>query len=138
MPKSNTYSFEVINNVFLDDTPVTFGGELYISLHTANPVGGNQLTSEATYTNYARQFVDRSSAGWNLSQNGSGNWRVNNQTDIVFPAAGSGPQTITHVGVGTAASGAGVLLYIGTIADGDVDVGVTPKILSGQLTITEE
>jgi hypothetical protein len=138
MPKSNTFSSLVINNLFLDNNPVTLGNEFYISLHTANPVGGNQLTSEATYTNYARQFVDRSGSGWNLSQNGSGNWRVNNQTDIVFPAAGSGPQTITHVGVGTAASGAGVLLYIGTIADGDVDVGVTPKILSGQLTITEE
>ena len=38
---------------------------LYVSLHTANPgATGNQTTSEAAYTSYARVAVARTSGGW--------------------------------------------------------------------------
>lgn len=43
-------------------------GSLYIALHTADPgATGNQTTSEATYTSYARVGVVRSNSGWTLT-----------------------------------------------------------------------
>lgn len=43
-------------------------GSLYISLHSADPgAAGDQTTSEASYTNYARQGVARSAAGWTVA-----------------------------------------------------------------------
>lgn len=41
-------------------------GSLYVALHTADPSAGNQNTSEATYTSYARVAVARSGAGWSV------------------------------------------------------------------------
>ena len=42
-------------------------GNLYISLHTANPdETGSQTTSEVTYGAYARQPLVRSSSGWTV------------------------------------------------------------------------
>jgi hypothetical protein len=39
--------------------------DLYLALHTADPgEAGNQTTSEATYTSYARVTVARSGAGF--------------------------------------------------------------------------
>ena len=52
--------------------------------------------------------------------------------DVTFPAGTGGSGTATHWGLGTASSGAGVLLYKGsispTIACGS---GVTPKLTAG-------
>lgn len=42
-------------------------GSLYVSLHTADPVGGNQTTSECDYTSYARVAVSRAGASWTIS-----------------------------------------------------------------------
>lgn len=81
-------------------------GNLYVSLHTADPgEGGSQNTSEATYTSYARVAVPRSNAGWNGS-------RYNANT-VPFPTATGGSETITHWGIGTSSSGAGLLICSG-------------------------
>lgn len=43
-------------------------GNLYISLHTADPTAtGNQTSSEATFTGYARQAVDRAGSAWTVT-----------------------------------------------------------------------
>ena len=42
-------------------------GNVYVSLHTADPAGGDQTTSECTYTGYARVAVARSAAGWTIA-----------------------------------------------------------------------
>lgn len=48
--------------------PSATAGSLYIALHTADPgAGGDQTTSEATYTSYARVGVVRSGSGWTLA-----------------------------------------------------------------------
>lgn len=47
--------------------PAATEGSIYVSLHTANPAGGNQSTSEATYTGYARVAVGRNSGAWTVS-----------------------------------------------------------------------
>ncbi len=110
-------------------------GSLYLSLHTGDPgEAGDQTTNEIAYTGYARQAVARSGAGWVVTGNS-----VSPAANVDFPemTAGAGG-TVTHFGVGTASSGAGVLLYSGTTdPDPVVAVGVTPRIKSTS-TITED
>lgn len=110
-------------------------GNLYVSLHTGDPgEAGNQTTSEATYTDYARVAVARTTGGWTISTNS-----VVNAADIDFPQASGGSNTITHFGVGTASSGAGILLYKGALtASLAVSAGITPSFTAGNLTITED
>lgn len=110
-------------------------GSLYVSLHTADPgEAGSQTTSEATYTSYARTAVARSSSGWTISSNS-----VSNAAAINCPAATGGTNTITYWGIGTASSGAGVLLFSGALsASLSVSSGVTPSFAIGQLSVSAD
>ncbi|MFZ5669132.1 MAG: phage tail fiber protein [Pseudomonadota bacterium] len=105
-----------------------------MSLHTADPgEAGDQTTSEATYTSYARVAVARTTGGWTVNNNS-----VSPVADISFPAATGGSNTITHFGVGTASSGAGKLLYSGAVSPTlAVSTGITPKLTTAS-TITED
>lgn len=107
---------------------------LYISLHTADPgPSGSQSTSEAAYTNYARVSVARTTGGWSISSE-----TMSNVGAITFPTSGSGPEVETFVGIGTASSGAGILLYSGALTSSlTVNNGITPSFAIGQLTVTE-
>jgi hypothetical protein len=113
-------------------SPIT---DLYVSLHTADPgEGGDQTTSEATYTSYARVAVARTSGGWTVTGNA-----VTNTAAIVFPECTGGSNTITHFGVGKSVSGAGVLLYSGALtASLAVSTGIEPQFAAGDLDITED
>lgn len=112
----------------------TTAGSLYVSLHTADPgEAGAQNTSETTYTSYARVAVARSGAGFTVTNNS-----VSPAADVVFPACTGGTATITHFGLGTASSGAGVLLYKGTVTPNiAVSSGVTPRLTTAS-AITED
>lgn len=89
-------------------SPIT---NIHVSLHTADPgEGGDQTTSEATYTSYARIPVARTSGGWTVTANS-----VSPVAAINFAAATGGSNTITHWGVGKSLSGAGVLWFSGTV-----------------------
>lgn len=109
-------------------------GSLYVSLHTADPTAsGNQATSEIAYTGYARQAVARSAGGWTVTSA-----TVSPTSQIAFGSmtAGAGG-TVTHWSVGTASSGAGAILYTGTVSPNiSVTVGVAP-LLTVSSTITE-
>jgi hypothetical protein len=107
---------------------------LFVSLHTADPgEAGDQTTSEATYTGYARVAVARTTGGWTVTTNS-----VSPAATIVFPACTAGTNTVTHFSVGTATSGAGVLHYSGTVTPNiAVSSGVTPQ-LSTATAITED
>src|SRR5208283_1630747 len=111
---------------------------IYISLHTANPgATGTQSTSEATYgggTGYARQPVVRSAVGWTLTGE-----TITNAAAINFGACVGGTgETETYVGVGTLVSGAGTLLWFGSLTTPlAVSGGITPSIAIGALSITE-
>jgi hypothetical protein len=109
-------------------------GSLYVSLHTADPgEAGDQTTSEIAYTSYARVAVARSGSGWTVTNNS-----VSPAAAITFPAATGGSGTATHFGIGTAASGAGVLLYKGAISPNiAVSNGVTPELTTAT-AITED
>lgn len=107
---------------------------LYVSLHTADPgEAGDQSTSEATYTNYARVAVARTTGGWTVTLNS-----VSPVANIDFPACTGGTNTITYFGVGTASSGGGKLLFSGVVTPNiSVSNGVTPRLTTGT-TITED
>lgn len=112
-------------------------GSLYISLHTANPdeaAASGQQTSESAYTNYARQAVARSSGGWTVSGN-----NCSNAAAITFPQCGATGSTVTHFGIGTASTGAGYLLFWGTLtAQLVISSGITPEFAIGDLDINED
>lgn len=112
-------------------SPIT---DIQVSLHTADPnEAGDQTTSESAYTSYARVAVARSGAGWTVTGNS-----VSPAAAITFPAGSGGSGTVTHFGVGTASSGAGVLLYKGAVTPNIVTgAGVTPQLTTAT-TITED
>ena len=109
-------------------------GSLYFSLHTADPgETGTQTTNEAAYTSYARVAVARSGSGFTVTANA-----VATAADVSFPAGTGGSGTATHFGIGTAASGAGVLLYKGAISPSIVlGDGITPVLTAGTV-VTED
>lgn len=108
--------------------------QLAVALHTADPgEAGDQTTSEATYTSYARVNVNRNSGGWTVTANS-----VSPAANISFPAATGGTNTITHFSIGVTGGGATKILYKGTVTPNiAVTNGVTP-ILSSSSTVTED
>lgn len=108
-------------------------GVFYISLHTANPnETGSQNTSEAAYTDYARESVARSTAGWSVASG-----VADNDAAITFTIASGGSETETHFGIGSDASGAGNLFFWGALDAGlAVSSGITPEFAAGDLDIT--
>lgn len=111
----------------------TTAGVFYISLHTADPgETGSQTTSEATYTGYARVSVVRSGAGWTIS--GTAPTIASNAAAVTFGACTAGTNTITHFGIGSAASGAGNLFLSGALTTPlAVSSGITPSFAIGAL-----
>lgn len=109
-------------------------GNLYFSLHTADPgEAGTQTTSEIAYTSYARVAVARSGAGFTVTGNS-----VSPAANVSFPAGTGGSGTATHFGIGSATSGAGILLYSGAISPTIVcGNGITP-VLTTATAITED
>lgn len=122
MSKTNTFENDLLLHIF-QNTDITLigdaaglqnsaaNGNLYVSLHTAEPgEAGDQTTNETAYTNYARVAVARTSGGWTISGN-----QVSNTAGVTFPQCGVTGATITHWGIGTDSSGAGKLLYKGPL-----------------------
>jgi hypothetical protein len=108
---------------------------LYLSLHTADPgVGNNQTTNETAYTNYARIAVARTTGGWDAPSGGA----TANAALAQFAQCGVTGATITHVAIGTAASGAGTVLYAGALSSSlAVANGIQPQFAAGALDVTE-
>lgn len=145
MSKSNAWENALLQLLFNNTNAGNIGdatglrgsstaGSLFVSLHTADPgEAGDQTTSETTYTSYARVAVARSGTGWTVTNNS-----VSPTALISFPACTGGSATITHFGIGTASTGAGVLLYKGTVSPNiSVASGVTPQLTQSS-TITED
>lgn len=145
MSKSNAWEAAFIALVFANTNAANIGdatglrgsstaGVLYLSLHTADPgEAGDQTTNEIAYTSYARVSKARDGVAITVSGNVA---TLAANTD--FPTGTGGSGTATHFGIGTASSGAGVLLYSGTITPNIVcGNGVTPRLNSGSL-VTED
>jgi hypothetical protein len=106
---------------------------LYVALHTADPTSsGNQSSSEAAYTGYARVGVARNSGGWTVSGNS-----VSPTGTITFGAGTGGSGIGTYWSVGTASTGSGKILYSGPISPNIVfGAGITPELTTAS-TVTE-
>lgn len=146
MSKSNTFENDLLKHIFNNDAIALIGdatgvrgstvaGDLYVSLHTADPgEAGDQTTNETAYTNYARVAVARTAGGWTVSGN-----TVSNAALVQFPQCGVTGATLTHFGVGTASSAAGKLLYSGALtASLAVSSGIQPQFAVGDLDVTED
>ena len=142
MSKGNTFENDWMKLIFqataianiADNAATAPLTNLYASLHTADPgEAGSQTTSECAYTSYARVAVARTSGGWTVTNNS-----VSPAANIDFPQATGGSETATHFAVGTAVSGAGKLLYSGTITPTiAIANGVTPRLTTSS-AITED
>ena len=146
MSKSNAWETALLALVFNNDNAANIGdatglrgsstaGSLYVSLHTGDPgEAGSQTTNECAYTSYARVAVARSGAGWTVSGNA-----VTNAALVQFPQCTGSSETATYFGIGTASSGAGVLLYKGALsASLAISSGIQPQFGAGDLDGTED
>lgn len=136
MSKANQLELDILNYILNGVAPSwAAAASLYVSLHTADPgEAGSQMSSEATYTGYARVQINRSGGVWTVA-NGSGL----NGSEILFGVCTAGNNTITHFGLGTALSGAGVLLYSGSLAIAlNVTTNIQPLFDASTITITED
>lgn len=144
MSATNAFELALIDHILKNSDIANIGdatglrgavtaGDLYISLHTADPgETGTQSTNEAAYTGYARVAVPRSAAGWTT---GSGTF--SNTGAVTFPACTGGAATVTHFGIGVAASGASMLLFKGPLgASLAISNGITPAFNAGAIAGT--
>jgi len=143
MPKSTALSNQYLGLV-LNATAMTSLADnaasspltnLYLSLHTASPgTGGSQSTNETAYTNYVRVAVVRTTTGWVAPSGGSSS----NNALIQFAQCGVTGATITHVGIGSAATGSGTMYYQGAL-NSSLTVAnlIQPQFSAGALVVTE-
>lgn len=149
MSKTNTWESDLLKLVFNNTTASLIGdatgivgstadGSLYVSLHTSSPgETGDQTTNEANYLSYTRIAVPRNTGNWLVS--GTAPTQVTNVNTITFPECTGNPNTITHVGIGTALSGTGKLLYYGTLSGSiNVSSGIVPLFDASTLIIEED
>jgi hypothetical protein len=143
MPKSTAASTSILALIFNAtawadiaendaSAPLT---NLYVGLHTADPgVGGSQTNNETSYTNYARVAVARTVGGWTAPSSGA----TANAALIQFPQCGVTGATITHVSIGTDASGVGRVLYAGALNSSLAVANlIQPQFAIGDLDVTE-
>lgn len=146
MSKSNTYENDLMLLVFNNTAIANIGdaggllgsssaGSLYVSLHTSDPgEAGTAVTNETAYTGYARVAVARSGAGFVVTGNS-----VSPAANVDFGECTASPgAAITHFGIVNTASGAGKLLYSGTVTPNiTMAVGVIPRLKTTS-TVTED
>lgn len=142
MSKGNTFENDLLKLIFnataianlADNAASAPATNLYAALHTADPgEAGDQTTNEIGYTSYARAAVARTSGGFTVAGNS-----VSPAADVTFPAGTGGSGTATHWSIGTAASGAGKILYSGTMTPNVIcGSGITPKLTTAT-AITED
>lgn len=140
--KSDVFENDILKLIFnataiaglADNAATSALTNLYVSLHTADPgEEGTQSTKEADYTGYARVAVPRTTVGWTVTNN-----VAKPVSAITFPACTGGSSTITHFAIGTAASGAGKVLYSGAVSPSiTVTAGITPQ-LTTNTSVTED
>lgn len=142
MGKSTTTSNNILKLVFnatawaniADNAASSPNTNIYAAGHTADPgAGGTQSTSEIGYTSYARVAVARTTGGFTASSSAS----TSPVASVTFPAGTGGSGTMTYGSFGMLSSGAGIILYSGTVTPNIVTGnGVTPSWTTAS-TVTE-
>lgn len=114
--------------------PSAVAGSLYWALYTADPTEeGTAVSNETAYTNYLRVAAARSGAGFTVTGNS-----VSPPSNVDFAECGATPGgPITHFGIVNTSTGAGKLLYMGTVTPNiTMATGVIPRLKTTS-TITE-
>jgi hypothetical protein len=110
-------------------SPLTAFG---IALHTASPgESGEANANEATYTGYTRVAYPRDTTGWTIAGSSSATASAAPTTNITFPQATAGSETITHWSISgsTVTASTGTVFMYGTLTPNiNVSAGVTPRI----------
>lgn len=112
-----------------DNASVSPETNVALALHTADPAdAGNQSTSEAAYTGYARQDVLRTSAGFTVGSTSPTQAALTSAVD--FPQATAGSETETFFSAGKASGGATADIYAAGPISPNIPVsnGVTPQL----------
>lgn len=141
--KSDTFENDLLKLIFNATAIANIGDNaasgpltnLEVSLHTADPGdAGNQTTSEAAYTGYARVPVARTSGGWTVTGNS-----VSPAANIDFgECTASCTGSLTNWCVGTAHTSTGKNLYCGALSTAiTMTVGTIPR-LKTTTTVTED
>lgn len=136
MSKSNTSENAVLDAQLRGvDPSYRANANRYIALHTADPgEAGSAITSEATYTGYARVGVV-ASTGFSAASLGSSS----NTGLIQFGECTSGSDTITHMSIVDTASGAGIIIYSGALtASRSVSAGIQPQFPISSIVVNED
>ena len=110
-------------------------GSFYVALHSSDPGdAGTQSTNEVSYTGYARVAVARSAGGFTVS-----GASISNAATVQFGECTAGTATASHFSVGLLPSGAGDILYSGTLsAIRSISAGITPLFNAGTLQGTAD
>jgi len=135
MSKSNTTENDILLMALKGTDPSwRAGATIYAALYTSDPgEAGSATTNEATYTSYARVGITKSS-GWT-----DGGSTFSNAALIQFPQCTGGTNTITHVALVTTSSGAGQIIYSGSLNSSlSVSNLIQPQFNIGALQITED
>lgn len=133
MSFSNTAETAVLDQIFKGTAlPWNANTDLWLALHTADPgEAGTAVTSEATYTSYARVAVTRAT-GFTVSGN-----QVSNAALAQFPQCTGGSNTITHASIVTTASGAGTIVVRAALNTSiPVSTGIQPQFAANALSFT--
>ena len=105
---------------------------LWLALHTADPgEAGTAVTSEASYTSYARVLCTRAT---DFTVTGD---TVTNTNQEAFPQSTGGSNVITHASIVDTASGAGNIIARATLTSSiTVTTGVQPLFAAAALSFT--
>jgi hypothetical protein len=136
MSKSNALETDLLGLIF-NNTALSWSSSagFYIALHTADPgETGDQATNEVSYTGYARVLVARNSGGFTVSGN-----QVTNTAQIQMPLCTGGSATASHFSIGLLSTGAGQILYKGSLASPlNISNNITPQFGAATLTVQED
>ena len=132
MSKGNTTENDFVAFVFNATAMPSYGSNLYVHLHTADPgEAGTSTTNEADYIGYLPVSVARDSGGFTVAGN-----QASNTAEVTFPECTGGANTITHASVTTLA---GQILYSGALtAPINVSNLITPRFPAGTLVLQED
>lgn len=142
MPKSTTTCNNILALIYnatawaniadnAASSPIT---TISVALATATgAVGDTMATNEATYTNYVRVTVARTTGGWTAPASRA----TSNAAQITFAQCGASGNTITSAKTGVGAGASAVLHYGDLNASIAVSNLIQPVFAIGAMTITE-